>query len=142
VPDLDKHRELGVVTVRNDVLRATMVTLFRAFEARNFPRRSSKRAPVVVEYQGKILAWVGKRMLSHAIPDLEVVVLAKQLDGIVVAEDAGALRAADELGVPTRTTREVLAGLAARGSISDIAAVLSRIEATGYVPTRRASRSA
>lgn len=137
VPDLNAHPELAVCAVSNDVLRETMVTLFRIYETRNFPKQISKKQPEVVEYQGKFYAWLGKRSLTHSIPDLEVVVLAKQLGGFVVADDARAIRAALDLQVPTMTTREVLSSMEYAGIIDDASAVLAKIEATGYLPTKR-----
>ncbi len=137
VPDLKAHPELAVCAVSNDVLRATMVTLFRVYDHRNFGRRASKNPPEVVEYQGKFYAWVGKKILTHSIPDLEVVVLAKQLSGVVIADDGRLIRAAADLQVATMTTREVIASLVSAGAIADASAVLAKIEATGYVPTSR-----
>jgi hypothetical protein len=142
VPDLDACAALDVCAVSNDVLRALMVSLFQSYQRRNQGRRpTSRRVPVVVEYQGKLFAWSGKLQLTHAIPDLEVVSLAKQVGGIAIVDDRRALRAADDLGVRSLTTREVIAELEAHGSIPDGQRVLDRIELTDYHPTTRPPRA-
>jgi predicted nucleic acid-binding protein len=142
VPDLDACEALAVCAVSNDVLRALMVSLFQAYERRNQGKRTAlRRVPEVVEYQGKLFAWSGKMQLTHAIPDLEVVSLAKQVGGTAIVDDRRAMRAADDLGVRSLTTREVIAELEAHGSIHDGRHVLDRIELTHYHPTSRPSRA-
>jgi predicted nucleic acid-binding protein len=142
VPDLDACPAIDVCAVSNDVLRALMVSLFQAYGLRNQGRRPvSRRVPVVVEYQGKLFAWSGKMQLTHAIPDLEVVSLAKQVGGTAIVDDRRALRAADDLGVRSLTTREVIAELEAHGCIDDGRDVIDRIERTDYHPTTRPPRS-
>ncbi|MBI5514786.1 MAG: hypothetical protein HY909_13505 [Deltaproteobacteria bacterium] len=140
VPDLGVHSAIKECTISNDVLRVTMETLFRRYESRATGRRAPGSTPEIAEYQGKIYAWSGRLQLTHAIPDLEVVVLARQLGGTVIADDARALRAAEALGVPTLTTREFVSRLEARGFIPSSSHVVARIEATGYMPTNRAPR--
>jgi hypothetical protein len=142
VPDVDTCEALEVCGVGKDVLRALMVSLFQAYEQRNQGRRpTSKRVPLVVEYQGKLFAWSGKMQLTHAIPDLEVVSLAKQVGGTAIVDDRRAMRAADDLGVRSLTTREVIAELEAHGSIADGKGVIDRIELTDYHPTTRGPRA-
>lgn len=141
VPDLSAYPNVGICAISNDVLRETMISLFRAFERGDGGgKRASRRTPEIVEYQGKIYAWSSKLQLTHAIPDLEVVVLAKQLGGVAIVDDSRAIRAADDLGVGTVTTREIIAELEARGVIANSTHVLGKIEATGYIPARRAPR--
>ncbi len=73
--------------------------------------------------------------------EFDVVVLAKKLQAVAILDDHAGLKCAGNLGVPAQTTRDVLDALARKGLVADVPGLIGRIEATGYIPTRRMTKS-
>ena len=137
VPDVDAHTFLHVQVVPEDSLRSLATQLFQA-RHRSKWKGDAPPTPQVALVEGKVRVWIDKRMqLSYSIPELEVVALAKQIDAVALVDDRKALRAAKDFAVKTLTTRETIARLIKAKLVTDAQAVLRRIEATGYYPTRR-----
>lgn len=75
------------------------------------------------------------RLDAHKIdrPELEVVLLARSLSAVVVAENKAAVRIAGKLSVPVVGTAELLCDLEVRGLLDDAVAAAQAIRATKYL---------
>lgn len=127
-PDLDALAWISVEAVSPEELRA--------HEAAP-PGKSRRRSEAISE----------KRPLCHGYAvdreEFEVVVLALRSSAVAVLDDHAGLRCADNLHVPTKTTRELLEVMKAAGLVADtVEGAIAKIEATGYVPTKRRSKRA
>jgi predicted nucleic acid-binding protein len=72
--------------------------------------------------------------------EFDVVVLAKKINAVAILDDHRALKCAQNLGVASQTTRDVLASLSSGGLVGDVDSLVRRIEATGYMPTLRVTK--
>ncbi len=136
-PDLATLPRIGACVVEDSELVGLMPRLFAAHA-----RRSGWDAPLedvpVVWGNGHIVAGQPpKRVLTHKVTELAIIALALRLDGVAIVDDRRVIRGCQDLGIPTISTREVLAEAERRELIPSRDEALRRIEATGYIPMRR-----
>ena len=145
VPNLKEHRWIHIESVQEAVLRASMVPLFKSFQRRRRGAKADTRRPEVALKDGRVIAWTEpnheQNQLTHKIPDLEVVLLAQSASGIAILDDRKALRAAEDLGIRTATTREVVDAMAKRGLIADAETAIKKMKATNYHPYVRVTNA-
>lgn len=111
VPDLSEHPDLAVHTVADDLLSSTGAVLI-----------------------GEARATTQHRLDAHKIdrPELEVVLLARELHAFAVVEDKAALRVASKLAVRVVGVAELLCDLEVRGVLVDAVDAAKAIRATRY----------
>ncbi len=115
-----------------------MTLLFDANHKRSRGRRAAHPEPQIEVVAGQIIASTGSHSrITFKIPDLEVVLLAKQSSAIAILDDKKALRSAFDLGVRTATTREVANVMMTRGIITDAKSAVEKMRTAGYHPTVR-----
>lgn len=142
VPDIDAPVSgFDICAVGPDAPRLIMEELFLHLQRRQ-PHGKSRRmtpCPRPLQYQGRMVIGSGRHKLTHTVPDLEVVVLARQTGSVIIADDKKVIVAAADLDVPLLTTLEVLDRLVEKKLLTQDqrASAVRMIEETGYKPTKR-----
>lgn len=112
VPDLLDHPAIAVQAVGDELLTAAGAVLI-----------------------GEARATTEYRLDVHKVdrPELEVVLLARQLGAVAVVEDKAAIRVAQKLTIPVVGTAQVLCDLEVRGLLNDAVVAAQAIRATRYL---------
>jgi predicted nucleic acid-binding protein len=112
VPDLADHPALAVRDVADELLTAAGALLV-----------------------GEVRATTEYRLDGHRIdrPELDVILLARDLGAVALVEDKAAIRVSRKLDVPVVGTAEVLCDLEVRGLLDDAVLAAQAIRATKYL---------
>lgn len=112
VPELAEHPGVAIRVVDDETLTAAGAVLL-----------------------GTVRSTTQYRLDVHRVdrPELEVVLLARQLGAVAVVEDKAALRVAHKLAIPVVGTAQLLCDLERRGLLGDAVTAARTIRATKYL---------